>query len=205
MWTAGSWILFGTEETKKRKTIAIAISLLPDSPRLKMAGELLCGMIYSIFWRVSPLWLKHRRGMNPSPRGDESERQSANSYPIENLTYTAPIPGRGTWHIVAFGGLGSFSAPPKALPSKSGMAFVLIQHQEPRHESALATLLSRATPMPVVEVSDGMAVKPDQVSAVIPQDKSTWQSVPLDWPKVRSALGSTRGATPDRRFLRHIS
>jgi hypothetical protein len=99
MWIAGSWILFGTEETKKRKTIAIAISLLPDSPRLKMAGELLCGMIYSIFWRVSPLWLKHRRGMNPSPRGDESERQSANSYPIENLTYTAPIPGRGTWHI----------------------------------------------------------------------------------------------------------
>ena len=48
---------------------------------------------------------------------------------------------------------------------------MLIQHLEPQHESALATLLSRATSMPVVEVSDGMAVEPDHVY-VIPPNKT---------------------------------
>src|SRR5271167_2793875 len=56
------------------------------------------------------------------------------------------------------GGLAAFTALLKALPSKSVMAFVLIQHLEPKHESALTTLLSRATSMPVIEVSDGLTV-----------------------------------------------
>ena len=69
------------------------------------------------------------------------------------------------------GGLAAFTALLKALPSKSGMAFVLIQHLEPKHESALTTLLSKATSMPVVEVSDGIAVEPNHVY-VIPPNKS---------------------------------
>src|ERR1019366_1291326 len=61
------------------------------------------------------------------------------------------------------GGLAAFTALLKALPEKSGMAFVLIQHLEPKHESALTILLSRTTGMPVVEVTDGMAVEPNHV------------------------------------------
>ena len=68
------------------------------------------------------------------------------------------------------GGLAAFTALLKALPVRSGMAFVLIQHLEPKHESALTTLLSKATKMPVVEVSDGIAVEPDHVY-VIPPNK----------------------------------
>lgn len=51
------------------------------------------------------------------------------------------------------------------------MAFVLIQHLEPKHESALATILSRATSIPVVEVSDRAAVEPNHVF-VIPSNKN---------------------------------
>jgi len=69
------------------------------------------------------------------------------------------------------GGLAAFTALLKALPAKSGMAFVLIQHLEPKHESALTGLLSKATTMPVVEVSDGIAVEPNHVY-VIPPNKS---------------------------------
>ena len=68
------------------------------------------------------------------------------------------------------GGLAAFTALLKALPAQSGMAFVLIQHLEPKHESALTALLSKATKMPVVEVSDGLAVEPDHVY-VIPPNK----------------------------------
>ncbi len=69
------------------------------------------------------------------------------------------------------GGLAAFTALLKALPSNSGLAFVLIQHLEPKHESGLTTLLSRATSIPVVQVSDGMAVEPDHVY-VIPPNKT---------------------------------
>src|SRR3984885_5803523 len=61
------------------------------------------------------------------------------------------------------GGLAAFTALLKALPARSGMAFVLIQHLEPKHESALTILLSKATKMPVIEVSDGLAVDPRNV------------------------------------------
>ncbi len=68
------------------------------------------------------------------------------------------------------GGLEAFTELLKALPAKSGMGFVLIQHLEPTHESVLTQLLSRATPMPVVQASEGMAVKPDRVY-IIPPNK----------------------------------
>ena len=71
------------------------------------------------------------------------------------------------------GGLAAFTALLKALPSKSGMAFVLIQHLEPNHESALTTLLSKATSMPVVEVSDGLAVEPNYVYVIPPNKNMT--------------------------------
>jgi PAS domain S-box-containing protein len=58
----------------------------------------------------------------------------------------------------------------KALPSNPGMAFVFIQHLEPGHESALTALLAKATTMPVIEASDGMAVVANRVY-VIPPNK----------------------------------
>jgi len=69
------------------------------------------------------------------------------------------------------GGLAAFTALLKALPAQSGMAFVLIQHLEPTHESTLTALMSKATGMTVVEVSDGIDVKPDHVY-VIPANKN---------------------------------
>ncbi len=71
------------------------------------------------------------------------------------------------------GGLAAFTALLKALPTKSGMAFVLIQHLEPKHESALTLLLSKATRMPVIEVSDGIAVEPDRVYVIPPNKNMT--------------------------------
>ena len=69
------------------------------------------------------------------------------------------------------GGLAAFTALLKALPAKPGMAFVLIQHLDPTHESALTALLSTATGMSVTEVSDGIPVEPNHVY-IIPPNKS---------------------------------
>ncbi len=55
-----------------------------------------------------------------------------------------------------------------ALPPDTGMAFVLVQHLEARHESLLSKLLSSATRMPVTELRDGMRVVPDHVYVIPP-------------------------------------
>lgn len=68
------------------------------------------------------------------------------------------------------GGLEAFTTLFKALPPNSGMGFVLIQHLEPTHKSALTRLLSKVTAMPVVEASEGIAVQPDHVY-IIPPNK----------------------------------
>ncbi|OPY58061.1 MAG: Chemotaxis protein methyltransferase Cher2 [Pelotomaculum sp. PtaU1.Bin035] len=50
------------------------------------------------------------------------------------------------------------------------MAFVLVQHLDPNHKSALAGILSKVTPMPVSEVENKVVVEPDHVY-IIPPDK----------------------------------
>src|ERR1700744_1240538 len=90
---------------------------------------------------------------------------------------TSPAPLRNqasppSFPVVAIGasagGLAAFNTLLQALPARSGMAFLLIQHLEPSHESALTSLLAKATTMPVIEVSDGMPIEPDRVYVIPP-------------------------------------
>jgi two-component system CheB/CheR fusion protein len=61
------------------------------------------------------------------------------------------------------GGLDAFGRLLDALPVNTGMAFVLIQHLDPSHESMLGHLLSIRTKMPVMEAVAAMKVEPDHV------------------------------------------
>lgn len=57
------------------------------------------------------------------------------------------------------------------LPVNSGMAFVVIQHLDPKHAGMMAGILQRTTTMKVSEVSDNTKIEPDCVY-VIPPNKS---------------------------------
>jgi hypothetical protein len=50
-----------------------------------------------------------------------------------------------------------------AMPSDSGIAFVVIQHLEPHHQNQMAEILAKCTSMKVMLAEDGMPVKPDTV------------------------------------------
>src|SRR5258708_23465372 len=76
-----------------------------------------------------------------------------------------PIVGIGA----SAGGLEAFTKLLQRLPADTGMALVLIQHLDPKHESILTALLSRSTRMPVREVSNRMPVEPNHVY-VIPRN-----------------------------------
>src|SRR5277367_6645251 len=66
-----------------------------------------------------------------------------------------PIVGIGA----SAGGLEAFSTLLKQLPSNTGFGFVLVQHLDPQHESALADILARTTQMPVREVTNNLRVE----------------------------------------------
>jgi two-component system CheB/CheR fusion protein len=71
------------------------------------------------------------------------------------------------------GGLEAFTQLLRSLPADTGMAFVLVQHLDPKHESMLTQILSQRTKMPVYEVKDGMAAEPDHVYIIPPNTDMT--------------------------------
>ena len=66
------------------------------------------------------------------------------------------------------GGIEALSDLISHLPADTGMAFVLVQHLDPKHHSILTELLARKTSMKVSEVSDGLLVKPNEVYVIPP-------------------------------------
>lgn len=59
----------------------------------------------------------------------------------------------------------------KQLPADTGMAFVVVQHLDPTHESALSSLLARATEMPVMEARNNVSLEVNHLY-IIPPNKS---------------------------------
>ncbi len=80
----------------------------------------------------------------------------------KTIPKSPPIAGIGG----SAGGLEAFTQLLRTLPADTGMAFVLVQHLEPKHESMLTRLLARATTMPVHEVREGMRVEPNHVYVI---------------------------------------
>ncbi|MEJ6487489.1 CheR family methyltransferase [Nostoc punctiforme UO1] len=71
------------------------------------------------------------------------------------------------------GGLEAFTELLRHLPTDTGMAFVLIQHLSPEHESLLSEILGRVTTMPVRQVQDQMRVEPNAVYVIPPNAQMT--------------------------------
>ncbi len=73
-----------------------------------------------------------------------------------------PIVGIGA----SAGGLEAFTKFLENLPADTGMAFVLVQHLDPKRQSMLREILGRSTAMRVLEVRHGMPVQPDTVYVI---------------------------------------
>ncbi len=66
------------------------------------------------------------------------------------------------------GGLEAYSELLDGLSATPGLALLLVSHLDPDHKSQLAPILGRVSRMPVVEVSEGMAVEVDRVYVIPP-------------------------------------
>src|SRR5262245_37762753 len=90
------------------------------------------------------------KGQPPDPRPTPEEVDKSGQAAERGDGHAFPIVGIGA----SAGGIEAQTQLLRALPANTGMAFVLVQHLDPSHESMLADILSRATSMPVMEVQD---------------------------------------------------
>ncbi len=94
--------------------------------------------------------------------------------PKKNKTKLQPPATMQNFPIVGIGasagGLDAFKRLLVAIPESSGMAYVLVQHLDPSHESHLPEILQRVTKIPVLEITDNIHLAPDHIY-VIPSSK----------------------------------
>ncbi|SDB62909.1 two-component system, chemotaxis family, CheB/CheR fusion protein [Flavobacteriaceae bacterium MAR_2010_188] len=77
-----------------------------------------------------------------------------------------PIVGVGA----SAGGLDSFKRFIGDIPVDSGMAYVLLQHLDPDHESLLPEILANHTTLAVNEITDGLKIKPNHIY-ILPENE----------------------------------
>jgi two-component system, chemotaxis family, CheB/CheR fusion protein len=103
--------------------------------------------------------------MSESPRSSAPERPGWIGAPLA-------VGGRTNFPIVAIGAsAGGFDACKMllaALPERNGMAFVIVQHLDPSHDSLLVDLLAAHTAMNVVQATDGMELERERVCVIPP-------------------------------------
>src|SRR6266513_1849928 len=98
---------------------------------------------------------KQPKKITVQAKAKEKKTQKTNGQPPKPF----PIAGIGA----SAGGLEAFSELLQNLSPKLGMAYVLVQHLSPDHESFLPQILERKTKMKVHQVKDNMPVEKDNV------------------------------------------
>lgn len=86
---------------------------------------------------------------------DEAPKVNAGSFPVVGIGASA-------------GGLEALQRLLGSLSKDTGLAFVVIQHLDPAHESALSVILSRGSPVPVEEATDKVKIAPNHVYIIPP-------------------------------------
>ncbi|MGC1321114.1 MAG: chemotaxis protein CheB [Candidatus Udaeobacter sp.] len=84
---------------------------------------------------------------------------------------TAAIKSPGSPIVGIGGSAGGFEAAMELLrhlPPRTGVAFVILQHLDPHHGTRLPNLLSKATSMPVTEITETRTPKPNAVYVQAP-------------------------------------
>ena len=115
---------------------------------------------------------KSKKGKaSPKEATARRERNSRNSSTV-TLAATSGATQPAAPAIVGIGasagGLEAFKELLAHLPVDTGMAFVLVQHLDPLHDSALTQILARATTMPVREATHKLRIRPNSVYVIPP-------------------------------------
>ena len=96
-----------------------------------------------------------KRGARGGKRAGRASRQNGHDFLVVGLGASA-------------GGIRALEQFFERMPADSGMAYVVVLHLSPEHESHLAGMLQRSTAMPVAQVSESVRVEPNRVYVIPP-------------------------------------
>ncbi|HET6822777.1 MAG TPA: chemotaxis protein CheB, partial [Anaerolineales bacterium] len=100
------------------------------------------------------------------------------------------------------GGLKALQEFFQALPNNTGMAYVVITHLHPEHESYMAELLQRHTSMSVLQVTGLVHVEKDHVYVIPPNRRLVMQDSQIDTAEFKEPRGQR---TPIDYFFRSLA
>jgi two-component system CheB/CheR fusion protein len=92
---------------------------------------------------------------DPAPAIPTRLRKSRLDFPVVGLGASA-------------GGVQALQRFFSAMPARNGMAFAVVMHLSPRHQSYVAEVLQQKTTMPVIQVTETVDVEPDHVYVIPP-------------------------------------
>ena len=99
--------------------------------------------------------MKQKKSRLLTPRPKEPECHEVSECPIVAIGASA-------------GGLEAFRQFVECIPADTGMAFVLVQHLNPAHDTLMPVLLAKHTRMKVLPVENGMEVRANHVYVITP-------------------------------------
>lgn len=110
---------------------------------------------------------------SPRASGKKPQATQAAEAPCESdTTISSPVDKPDGFPIVGIGasagGLDALKEFFAVMPPDSGMAFLVIQHLDPAHESYMAEILDKVTEMDVLPAGDRMPVSPNTVYTIPP-------------------------------------
>ena len=109
--------------------------------------------------------------LGETTEGRSEERRPEKAEPPEPDAAAAPEPEGGRFFIVGIGasagGLEALGELMRHVPV-DGMAFIVVQHLAPDHESILSQLLARSSRMQVLTAADGATIEPNRVYVIPP-------------------------------------
>lgn len=115
---------------------------------------------------------KPNKKSEQSPQPDKPARKTRKAPDPAAKGPTEPSNRRKGLTVVGIGasagGLAALRSFFNALPADPGVAFVVVTHLHPEHESHLAELLQRHTSMPTQQVTEKIQVQPNHVYVIPP-------------------------------------
>jgi two-component system, chemotaxis family, CheB/CheR fusion protein len=121
---------------------------------------------------------------------------SGNSLPSP----TFPVAGIGA----GAGGLNAFEILLKAIPENAGVAWVLVPHQHPAYESKFASLLRKINEIPVIEITNNLVIKPDNIYVLPPNKMLSVKDGKLKLSS-RTVRGKIEGHNPINVFFESLA
>ncbi|MGD9201161.1 MAG: chemotaxis protein CheB, partial [Chitinispirillia bacterium] len=141
---------------------------MPITPNIengKKGSDLSKQVIIKATVKKSPQKNEQEKNSDSKLKKTRQKRDDSTAYQKRNEIF--PIVGVGA----SAGGLESFKRLLIAMPENPGIAFILIQHLDPAHQSYMDELLSRYTKMKVVQIDKNLKVKPNCIYIIAPNSE----------------------------------